>query len=61
MLCCMGGKLFSLEEVKSALGRKKLRNKQENIESESNKGLMAIGRSKKSENKGKKLGSSKSK
>ncbi|KAH9767170.1 hypothetical protein KPL71_011175 [Citrus sinensis] len=52
---------LSLEEVKSALGTKKLKDKQDNSESESSEGLMARGRSEKREYKGKKQGRSKSK
>ncbi|KAH9678410.1 hypothetical protein KPL71_025698 [Citrus sinensis] len=52
---------LSLEEVKSALGTKKLKDKQDNSESESSEGLMARGRSEKKEYKGKKQGRSKSK
>ena len=52
---------LSLEEVKFALGTKKLKDKQDNLKNESSKGLMARGRPEKRENKGKKQGISKSK
>ena len=56
-----GRQTLSLEEVKSTLGTKKLKDKQDNPESESSEGLMVRGRSEKRENKGKKQGRSKSK
>ncbi|KAH9782240.1 hypothetical protein KPL71_008811 [Citrus sinensis] len=56
-----GRQSLSLEEVKSALGTKKLKDKQDNSESESSEGLMVRGRSEKREYKGKKQGRSKSK
>ncbi|KAH9750881.1 Integrase catalytic domain-containing protein [Citrus sinensis] len=52
---------LSLEKVKSDLGTKKLKDKQDNPESESSEGLMARGRPEKRENRGKKQGRSKSK
>ena len=45
-----GRQTLSLEEVKSAHGTKKLKDKQDNPESESSDGLMARGRSEKREN-----------
>lgn len=39
-----GRQIISLEEVKSTLGTKKLKDKKDNKEDESNKGLMARGR-----------------
>ncbi|KAH9697198.1 hypothetical protein KPL71_023512 [Citrus sinensis] len=56
-----GRQTLSLEEVKFALGTKKLKDKQDNPECESSEGLMARGISKKRENKGKNQGISKSK
>ena len=56
-----GRQTLSLEEVKSALGTKKLKDKQDNPKSESSEGLMARGRPEKRESKGKKQGRSKSK
>ncbi|KAH9684927.1 hypothetical protein KPL70_013734 [Citrus sinensis] len=56
-----GGQSLSLEEVKSALGTKKLKDKQEKTDSESGEGLMARGKPKKREGKRKKQGRSKSK
>ena len=56
-----GRQTLSLEEVKSALGIKKLKDKQEKADSESGEGLMARGRPEKREGKGKKQGRSKSK
>ncbi|KAH9754460.1 hypothetical protein KPL71_015451 [Citrus sinensis] len=56
-----GRQSLSLEEVKSALGTKKLEDKQEKADSESGEGLMARGRPEKREGKGKKQGRSKSK
>ncbi|KAH9658397.1 hypothetical protein KPL70_023479 [Citrus sinensis] len=50
-----GRQTLSLEEVKSALGTKKLKDKQDNPESESSEGLMARGRPEKRDNKGKNL------
>ncbi|KAH9750946.1 Integrase catalytic domain-containing protein [Citrus sinensis] len=52
---------LSLEEVKSALGTKKLKDKQDNPESESSEGVMARGRPEKRESRGKKQDRSKSK
>ena len=49
-----GRQSLSLEEVKSALGTKKLKDRQDNPESESSEGLMARDRSEKREYKGKK-------
>ncbi|XP_024043045.1 uncharacterized protein LOC112099805 [Citrus clementina] len=49
-----GRQTLSLEEVKSALGTKKLKDKQEKADSESGEGLMARGRPEKREGKGKK-------
>lgn len=49
-----------MEEVKSAIGTKKLKDKQDNPESESSEGLMARGRPEKRESKGKKQDRSKS-
>ncbi|KAH9770104.1 hypothetical protein KPL71_012259 [Citrus sinensis] len=54
-----GRQTFSLEEVKSALGTKKLKDKQDNPESESSEGLIERGRPEKRESKGKKQGISK--
>ncbi|KAH9803501.1 hypothetical protein KPL71_001790 [Citrus sinensis] len=56
-----GRQTLSLEEVKSALGTKKLKDKQEKADSESGEGLMARGRPEKREGKWKKQGRSKSK
>ncbi|KAH9666456.1 hypothetical protein KPL70_020645 [Citrus sinensis] len=56
-----GRQTLSLEEVKYALGTKKLKDKQDNPESESSEGLMARGKSEKRESKGKKQGKLKSK
>ena len=46
-----GRQTLSLEEVKSALGTKKLKDKQDNLKSESSEGLMARGRLEKRESK----------
>ena len=55
----MWGQTLSLEEVKYALGTKKLKDLQDNPESESSEGLMVRGRFEKRENKGKNQGKSK--